>query len=171
MTTTNADLIEMIDIDRILKMSRYAGGHDEQMKGLLKDVIVWVHWNEGDYEGNVATIVGLETGEVVVYSDYYGSCSGCDAWEDASDEDVKRMCIQLAGTAKIFKNLKEAILFLKFSPKFGKTDFEFGDDVKYGLLKELCGENQELKSILIGTKPIPDDIDEIIKELRLIKDI
>jgi len=83
------------------------------MQGLLKNVTVIAHWNEGDYQGEVATCVKLnDTGEFVIYNDYYGSCSGCDAWEDADDDDVKRMCIQLASGAYIFKTFEECILFL-----------------------------------------------------------
>jgi len=96
-----------------MKMERYSGGHDEQMKGLLKDVTVMGHYNEGDYQGIVATCVMLnDTKEFVIYNDYYGSCSGCDAWEGATDEDVRKMCIDLANGAYIFKNIKDCIEFL-----------------------------------------------------------
>jgi hypothetical protein len=134
--TTNTGLIKRIDFDKILPMSRYAGGHDEQMKGLLKNVKVLSHWNEGDYSGSVATMVQLrDTKEVVIYSDYYGSCSGCDSWEDAGDTSVREMCKQLASTARIFKNKKEALSFLKTPREEGK-DFGLSDDVRNGLLQE-----------------------------------
>lgn len=129
--TTNAELIERIDFEKIMPMPRYAGGHDDQMQGLLKDTTVVAHWNEGDYQGQVATCLKLnDTGEHIVISDYYGSCSGCDAWEDARDEDVKRMCIQMAGDAKIFKTLEEVKLFLSHDPKGY-------DDWKGHLLEEI----------------------------------
>lgn len=107
-------LAERIDWETIMPMDRYAGGHDDQMCGLLKDVTVLGHWNEGDYQGMVATCVQLnDTKEVVIYNDYYGSCSGCDAWEDASDDDVRLMCRQLACGAYIFKDMTDCIEFLK----------------------------------------------------------
>ncbi len=128
-------LIKRIDWDKILPMSRYAGGHDEQMKGLLKNVKIIAHWNEGGYDGSVATCIQLkDTKEIVIYSDYYGSCSGCDAWEDASDEDVKRMCIQLASGSYIFKNIKDCIGFLK---KRHDSEESFYDDVRIGLLSKI----------------------------------
>lgn len=106
-------LVDRIDWEKIMKMPRYAGGHDEQMKGLLKDVKIIAHYNEGDYQGMVATCVKLnDSKEIVIYNDYYGSCSGCDAWEDATDDDVRQMCRQLACGALIFQNLKDCKLFL-----------------------------------------------------------
>ena len=106
-------LIERIDWEKIMKMPRYAGGHDEQMKGLFKGVKVIAHYNEGDYQGMVATCIKLkDTKEIVIYNDYYGSCSGCDAWEGATDDDVRQMCRQLACGALIFKNLEDCKSFL-----------------------------------------------------------
>ena len=111
------ELIDRINWDEIMPMDRYAGGHDEQMKGLLKNVKLIAHWNEGGYEGQVATCVQLnDTKEIVIYNDYYGSCGGCDAWEYASDDSVVTMCKQLAGGAYIFKTLDDCIEFLS-SPK------------------------------------------------------
>lgn len=116
-------LIDRIDWENIMSMPRYAGGHDEQMQGLLKDVTVIAHWNEGDWQGMVATCVRLnDTGEVVIYNDYYGSCSGCDAWEDATDDDVRQNCRQLAAGAYIFENLDDCVEFL--SGKEGESEPE-----------------------------------------------
>ena len=109
-------LQKYIDWKNLMKMARYAGGHDEQMQGLFKNVTVIAHWNEGDYEGQVATCVkfnsGYYKGKYAIYNDYYGSCSGCDSWEDASDEEVKNMCIGLSNSAYIFKNLNDVKNFL-----------------------------------------------------------
>lgn len=97
-------------------MPKYAGGHDDQMKGLFKDVEVIAHWNENDYQGQVATCVkfkkGKFKGKYAIYNDYYGSCSGCDAWEDAPDEDIRKLCINLSNSAYIFKTLDDVKEFL-----------------------------------------------------------
>ena len=106
------ELQSLIDWENIMKLSRYAGGHDEQMKGLFKDSEVIAHWNQGDYQGMVATCVKLKDGRYVIYNDYYGSCGGCDSWENATDEQVKNMCIDLANGAYIFKNLEDVKSFL-----------------------------------------------------------
>ena len=111
------ELQDFIDWDSIMPMSRYAGGHDEQMKGLFKNATVIAHYNENDWQGQVATCVKFNSGKFknhyAIYNDYYGSCSGCDAWEDASDDDVKKLCIDLSNGAYIFKTLKDVKDFLK----------------------------------------------------------
>lgn len=113
----SATLIDRINWDVIMGLPRYAGGHDEQMQALLKDATVVGHYNCGDYQGEVATCVRLnDTGEYVIYNDYYGSCSGCDAWEDAADADVICMCKQLATGAYIFKTLDDCLDFLSDDP-------------------------------------------------------
>jgi hypothetical protein len=60
----------------------------------------------------VATVVQLGDGRIVAYNDYYGSCSGCDSWEGASDADVRAMCIGLANDAQIFETLADCIAWL-----------------------------------------------------------
>lgn len=106
------ELQSFIDWENIMKMPRYAGGHDDQMKGLFKNAEVIGHWNEGDYQGEVATCVKLGNGKYAIYNDYYGSCSGCDSWEDATDGEVKAMCINLANGAYVFENLEDVKDFL-----------------------------------------------------------
>lgn len=105
-------LQKLIDWDSIMKMPRYAGGHDEQMQGLISDAVVIGHWNEGDYQGMVATCVKLPDGRFAIYNDYYGSCSGCDSWEDATDEEVKNMCIGLANDAYVFSTIEDVKEYL-----------------------------------------------------------
>ena len=129
-------LIERIDWEKIMPMPRCAGGHDAQMQGLLKDITILAHWNIGEYWGTVATCVMLnDTQEIVIYNDYYGTCPGCDAWEDASDKTVMTICKQLAGGALIFKNLEECKKFL--SSKKDATQYAWGSDACNGLLKEM----------------------------------
>lgn len=136
-------LKDRIDWENIMKMPRYAGGHDDQMRGLLKDVTILGHWNEGDYQGYVATCVRLnDTGEVVIYNDSYGSCSGCDMWEDATDDDVRQMCTQLACGAYIFKNLGDCIYFLKHIDKETSFDWEY-DNVGIRLLVEILNSGAD----------------------------
>lgn len=105
MNTT--EMQALIDWDTIMPMGRYAGGHDGQMKALFKGATVLAHWNEGDYQGSVATAVRLADGRFAWYQDSYGSCSGCDSWEDASDQSVRKLCIDLANGARVFQTLDE----------------------------------------------------------------
>lgn len=128
--TTIPELIERVDVENILQMPRFAGGHDEQMKGLIKNSKVIAHYNKNDYSGVVATILQLnDTKEFVVYSDYYGSCNGCDAWEDCSNSEAISMSKHIASEAKIFSNKKELIQYLL------KKDRSW-EDWKTPLLKE-----------------------------------
>jgi len=106
-------LSHMVDIENILLMNRYAGGHDDQMRGLIDGAEVLVHYNEGGYQGSVATCIKLPDNRVAIYNDYYGSCSGCDAWEDASDDEVKKMCHELAFGAYVFQNIEDVVEFLE----------------------------------------------------------
>jgi hypothetical protein len=103
------ELQKLIDWDVIMPLPRYAGGHDDQMKALFKGAKVMAHWNEGDYQGVVATAVQLADGRYCWYQDGYGSCSGCDSWEDADDATVKGLCISLAIDAEVFNTLEEML--------------------------------------------------------------
>jgi len=51
-----------------------------------------------DYQGHVDIDVLLEDGRVFSYKYWYGSCSGCDEWEDRSltNEEIKDVMIQEA---------------------------------------------------------------------------
>jgi hypothetical protein len=130
-------LVDRIDWKKIMPMERYAGGHDEQMKGLLKDVTVIAHWNEGDYQGQVATCVQLnDTKEIVIYQDGYGSCSGCDAWEDATNEDIKDLCMDLARNAYVFKNIEDCKTFLITGDEEHSSEWEWSNQ-RIELLKAI----------------------------------
>jgi hypothetical protein len=110
------ELQKYIDWDNIIPMSRDAGGHDSQMKGLFKNATVIAHWNDGNWQGMVATCVKFNKGKFknryAIYNDYYGSCSGCDAWVSASTDNVIKMCIDLSNSAYIFNNLDDIRVFL-----------------------------------------------------------
>jgi len=113
-----ADLMlkDMLDWDKIMIQPRYAGGHTEIMESLFKDSMVIAEYCSGDYQGMVGYIYAVWYGpdffKLVVLTDYYGSCSGCDSWEDADDESVKNMCVTLANNAHMFDTPEELEKFL-----------------------------------------------------------
>lgn len=107
------ELQKLIDFESCLMMPRYAGGHDEQMQGLFKGAKVLAHWNEGDYQGTVATAVQLEDGRFCWYQDGYGSCYGCDSWEDASDDDVRKLLVGMSIDAEVFDTYEELLANLQ----------------------------------------------------------
>ncbi len=129
-------LQSLIDWDEIMKMERYAGGHDDQMKGLFKEVKVIGHWNEPDYSGMVATCVRFPDGRYGIYNDYYGSCSGCDSWEDATDEEVRNLCINIANGVFIFWSLDDVKEFLS-SDCPDEGDWTSWKSCKSSLLKSI----------------------------------
>lgn len=128
------ELQKLIDWDSIMNMGRYAGGHDSQMKGLFKGAEVVGHYNEGDYQGMVATCVKLPDGRYAVYNDYYGSCSGCDSWEGAGDEEVRNMCIQLSNSAYVFASLEDVKEFLSANDR---TEWSSWGDTRDPLLSAI----------------------------------
>jgi hypothetical protein len=107
------DMQKLIDWDAIMPLNRRPSGHDEHMQQLFKGATVIGHWNEGDYQGVVATCVKLEDGRYAIYNDYYGSCSGCDSWSGADDDSVQKLCIDLANGAYVFQCYDDVIEFLE----------------------------------------------------------
>lgn len=102
-------LTELIDWQTVLAAPRYAGGHEEVMRSIFgagSEVIAW--WSEDDYQGTIAIAHKLADGRVVVMTDYYGSCSGCDCWEDATDDDAKKQVLDLVNNARVFGSLETA---------------------------------------------------------------
>jgi hypothetical protein len=77
--------------------------------------------DEGDYQGTVGyayLVFGwTDFAKIVVLTDSYGSCSGCDIWQslegDGHGEEIRNMCIQLANNAHNFDSIEEAIDFLE----------------------------------------------------------
>jgi hypothetical protein len=128
------EIQKMIDWEKIMKMNRCAGGHDDQMIGLFKDSTLIGHYNEGGYGGQVATCVQLSDGKFAIYNDYYGSCSGCDAWEDALDENIRAMCIGLSNDTYVFNNAYDVIEFLKLD---NKDRYSWDLSCSDGLLQEI----------------------------------
>ena len=113
----------LINWNDLMPLSRDAGGHDEHMKKLFRGAVVLAHWNEGDYSGEVATAVKLEDGRFAYYSDNYGSCSGCDAWEGANDNEIRFLCEELAKDTKTFNTMNEMLASLDAEKR------EFADEL------------------------------------------
>lgn len=103
------DLETLIDWKTVLEQPRCAGGHEEVMRNIFgKNAKVVAWWSEEEYQGTIAIAYQFPTGEVAIMTDYYGSCSGCDAWEDSSEKDARNMILSLCGSAQQFQNLAAA---------------------------------------------------------------
>jgi len=90
----------------------------------------------------VATCIRLQDGRFAIYNDYYGSCGGCDSWEDATDAEVKYMCINLANGAYVFQSLEDVIEFLSTTEKDPNWSSWSGSCAKENLL-DVINKNKE----------------------------
>lgn len=101
--------LDLVNWDAALAAPRAAGGHDEMMLALYTgrgEVIA--KWNEGDYQGEIAYAYLLPGGVVAIITDYYGSCGGCDSWEDAGDDDARKLITSIVTSARVFETRSEA---------------------------------------------------------------
>lgn len=106
-------LADLLNWDEIMLAPRHAGGHSLIMECLFKGATVVASWIEDDYQGYEAFVYRLEDGRYVLLTDSFGSCSGCDSWEDASDAEAKALCNSLANDAHAFATIEEAIDFIE----------------------------------------------------------
>lgn len=91
------------------------------LDNLFLNSVVLATVTEGTYQGShgyAYLVYGYtEHVKIVLISDSYGSCSYCDAWQECTEEDARRMCINLANDAHMFDSVEEAIAWLKESHK------------------------------------------------------
>jgi hypothetical protein len=108
-----------------MKQSRYAGGHEDVMFNIFgRNASVIAHWIDDDYQGSEAFAYQFSDGSVVLITDYFGSCSGCDAWEDSSDEDARGMIRDMVSSSRLFSNINDAITFCEGNLKGFEYPFE-----------------------------------------------
>lgn len=76
------------------------------------------HLRAGNQSGRVTLFKGTEAfayqypdGTVAILTDYFGSCSGCDAWEDSSDDVARKMIESLVHSARLFESKNYAALW------------------------------------------------------------
>jgi hypothetical protein len=106
------DLEKYIDWDLVMKQVRYAGGHEDVMRNIFgSNAKVIASWIEDDYQGAEAFAYQFTDGTVVLATDYFGSCSGCDAWEDSSEEDARGLIREIVSSSRVFSTVKEALSF------------------------------------------------------------
>ena len=128
------DLEKYIDCDLVMKLPRYACGHEEIMKNIFgNNAKVIAEYIEDDYQGTEAFAYQFKDGSIVIATDYFGSCSGCDSWEDATDEDAKRLIIEIVSSSRLFVSLEQAIVFCKQN----LSGFDYPFKSAYNLLGQL----------------------------------
>lgn len=129
-------LKESIDWEKIMPQSRCAGGHVGIMENLFKDAKVVAYYVQNDYQGSELFLYRFNKNKWVLVSDYFGSCSGCDAYEDCTDEQLRNLCIELANNANVFNSIKDVVRFLKEDVHKDAVYFKYRENAE-PLLKEL----------------------------------
>lgn len=127
---------EYIDWDRVMAAKRYAGGHEEVMNVLFKDATVVAGYVQHDYQGDEAFAYRMQDGRYVIVTDSFGSCGGCDAWEDASDDNARSLVHEIASHARVFDSLTELCDWLDSDAPGTSDHYLVG--VAKNLLPELC---------------------------------
>lgn len=110
-----ADLQEIIDWPTVLKQDRCAGGHRAVMSNIFSEtdakVIAW--YQDDVYEGELAIAYQFyKDGTICLITDYFGSCSGCDAWEGADNEEAESQIRTLVANSRVFKCIRASLDFL-----------------------------------------------------------
>ena len=103
-----AQLDSWIDWDGVMAAPRYAGGHSEVMCELFRlPVEIIASYIQDDYQGEEAFAYRFPDGSVVLITDWFGSCSGCDMWEDSTDEEARAMVLALVHNARIKPSMQQ----------------------------------------------------------------
>jgi len=132
----------MLDKD---KTYRHAGSHVSQLSNLFIDSHVIASECDDDYTGSDSVVYlfappnpDVEP-KVVLVTDYFGSCGGCDVWEDIEDSDLKELLVAIANNARLFDSFEELDKF--FSGIIDKLD----GDGSYGEYYDLHGHVHSLR--------------------------
>lgn len=62
---------------------------EEVVEEVLKPVDVIAYHGESDWQGSAEVLLLDASGNIISYAWSWGSCSGCDAWEDEPPEKVR----------------------------------------------------------------------------------
>jgi uncharacterized protein (UPF0303 family) len=81
----------------MVESARYSGGLESVINNLGGEEVLRLSY-EADYQGYVDIDVLLNDGRVFSYRYYYGSCSGCDEWEnrELTSEQIEEEMLQAA---------------------------------------------------------------------------
>ncbi len=103
----------------------------------------WGDWNfiweeaEVDYQGS-AKILGTKDGRFVYCEWSYGSCSGCDPWEDMNEDEAKADFDKGAVYFEDIHELKKFALQVKYGKKFNDAvmNYLFLADLEEELVRD-----------------------------------
>lgn len=157
-------LQKKINWEHLDQLEPISGGHDDFMVYMFKDSVLLAHVHEGTYSGDVITLVyHRESQQYILYSDYFGSCSGCDAFEANRDDRqaIHRLIIGICNDAMIFRTIDDVITFLK-DPEEYSAKYVFDDENTTEILRQIDVAKVRAYIRMLGVKvPFPDhDISE-----------
>jgi hypothetical protein len=103
-------ILDSIDWLKVMQAPRNAGGHEEVFENIFGgNAVVIAKFIQNDYQGDEAFAFQFQDGTIAIMTDYFGSCSVCDSWEDANDEEAMNLIISMVTSSRIFGTLDEAI--------------------------------------------------------------
>lgn len=97
---------------------RSAGPKIEVISGLFEHTHLIASHEEGSYHGSVCVVLLFAPPnpnidpKVLLITDHFGSCGGCDVWDGAGDDTVKELVISIANNARQFDSFDDLIQFL-----------------------------------------------------------
>lgn len=107
-------ILDSIDWIKVMQAPRFSGGHQEVFENIFGDNAVAIaSFIEDDYQGDEAFAFQFKDGTIAIITDSFGSCSGCDSWEDASDDEAMHLITSMVTSSRIFKTLDKAIEYCK----------------------------------------------------------
>jgi hypothetical protein len=130
------------------------GDQGNTLSNLFINGIVLASVSTEDWQGYLGyayLVYGYtKTVKIVVLSDSYGSCSGCDQWQAIADnydsKAIHQMCINLANDAHAFDSIEEAISWLREAGKDSSNHYEWHDGMGGKLADALSVKLEEIKA-------------------------
>lgn len=103
------EVLDSINWEAVMAAPRDAGGHAEVMEALFADrAQVYSSWQDDSYDGELAYAYQFPDGTICIVTDYFGTCSGCDEWEDATDADARTLITSMVTSSRLFSGVVEA---------------------------------------------------------------
>lgn len=97
---------------------RTAGSHVDHLSKMFVNSHMIAHHSDGNWSGWDAVVIlfappnpALKP-KIVLITDHFGSCSGCDVWDEVSDRTLKELLISIANNARTFDSFEEIDNFL-----------------------------------------------------------
>jgi hypothetical protein len=110
-------LLDQLDLNFInssdAKHYANAGGHMHIVPKLFKGATLNSYVSTKDYQGTELVIINTIDDEYLMCTDFYGSCSGCDAWEGATNEDILILSKNFITNGFVFRSLSDIFSFLE----------------------------------------------------------